>query len=154
MRPPRGSTSYRRRAGRSYDVLRREAVVLGPVARAKPAFLAQVTRHGRDGPADVVGLIVVSEPHRVRRLLHSRHQRREQLVLGEDEVLAAVVGQSVHVAHRQGAGRAGLDAEPTEDAAQVVDLVDAAVALARGEALLLGVVGTLDTYRIRGAGPG
>src|SRR3712207_9265485 len=48
-------------------------------------------------------------------------------------------GELVLVGHRQCAGGAGLDAEPAEDAAQVVDLVDAAVPLPRAEALVVGV---------------
>ena len=90
----------------------------------------------------------------MRRSVHAGQQRGEQLVLGEDQVLAAVVGELVLVAHRQRAGRARLDAQPAEDAAQVVDLVDAAVALTRREPLLLRVVGTLDVDGVRWAGPG
>ena len=71
-----------------------------------------------------------------------------------DELLAAVVGELVLVAHRQRARRARLDAQSAEDAAQVVDLVDAAVALAGREALLLGVVRALDVDRVGRAGPG
>src|SRR4029079_6356233 len=41
-----------------------------------------------------------------------------------------------------------------QDAAQVVDLVDAAVALAGAEALLVGVGRALDVDRVRRAGPG
>ena len=64
------------------------------------------------------------------------------------------VGQLVLVRHRQRPGRAGLDAQSAEDAAQVVDLVDAAVALTRRVPLLVGVVGPLDVDRVRGTGPG
>jgi hypothetical protein len=46
----------------------------------------------------------------------------------------------VLVAHRQRSRRARLDAQSAEDAAQVVDLVDAAVALARGKTLAPGAV--------------
>src|SRR4051794_38058876 len=96
----------------------------------------------------------------MRRRLHARQQRREQLVLREDQVLTAVVCQLVLVAHRQGARRARLDAQAAEDAAEVVDLVDAAIALARAEAALatlvergVVVVGTLDEDRVGRAGP-
>ena len=84
-----------------------------------------------EGAAVVVAL-VVAEQHRVRRLLHAGQQRGEQVGLLVDQVGAVVVGQLVLVGHRQRAGRAGLDAQPAQDAAQVVDLVDAAVALTRG----------------------
>ena len=74
--------------------------------------------------ADVVVLLGVAQPHRVRRLLHARQQRRQQLLLGEDQVLPVVAGQLVLVAHGQRPGRAGLDAQSAEDAPGVVDLVD------------------------------
>jgi hypothetical protein len=67
----------------------------------------------------------------VRRLLHAGEQRSQQVGLLVDQVAAVVVGELVLVGHRQRPGRASLDAEPAEDAAQVVDLVDAPVALAR-----------------------
>src|SRR5581483_12192892 len=71
----------------------------------------------------------------------------------EDERGAAGCGELVLVGHGERAGGARLDAEPAEDAAGVVDLVDAAVALARGVALLVGVVGALDVDGVRRAGP-
>ena len=88
-------------------------------------------RRASVGPCDVVVLLVVAQPHRVRRLLHARQQRGEQLLLGVDQVLPVVVGQLVLVGHGQRAGRAGLDAQAAADAAQVVDLVDRAVPLTR-----------------------
>src|SRR5262249_10847717 len=94
------------------------------------------------------------EAHLVRWHLHALAQWGEQHLLGVDEALPAVVRQLVLVGHRERPGRAGLDAEPAEDAAQIVDLVDAAVPLARGEALLLGVGGPLHEDRISRAGPG
>ena len=75
-------------------------------------------------------------------------------MLGVDEVGAVVVGQLVLVGHRERPGRAGLDAQAAEDAAQVVDLVDAAVALPGAEPLVLGVGRTLDVDRVGRAGPG
>src|SRR6185436_14972858 len=71
-----------------------------------------------------------------------------------DQVLPVVPGQLVLVAHGQRAGRAGLDVQAAEDAPGVVDLVDAGVPLTRREALLVGVVATLDVDRVRRAGPG
>src|SRR6202042_11448 len=67
--------------------------------------------------------------------------------------LAGAVGELVLVGHRQRPGRARLDAQAAQDAAGVVDLVDAAVALARGVALLLGVVRALHVDRVGRAGP-
>src|SRR5439155_575886 len=103
---------------------------------------------------DVVVLLVVAQAHVVRRLLHARQQWREQLLLGEDQVLAAVPGQLVLVAHGQRAGRAGLDAQPAEDAAGVVDLVHGGVPLTGRVPRLGRVVATLDVDRVRRAGPG
>ena len=104
--------------------------------------------------AQVVVLSSVAQEHGVRRLLHAGQQRREQLLLGEDEARAAVVGELVLVGHRQRPGRARLDAQAAEDAAGVVDLVRAPVALTRREPLLVGVVRTLDVDRVGRAGPG
>ena len=78
----------------------------------------------------------------------------EQIVLLVDQLRPAVVGQLELVGHGQRPGRAGLDAQPAQDAAQVVDLVDAAVPLPRREALLVGVLRALDVDRVRRAGPG
>ena len=75
-------------------------------------------------------------------------------MLGVDEVGAVVVGQLVLVGHRERPGRAGLDAQAAEDAAQVVDLVDAAVPLPRAEPLVLGVGLALDVDGVGRAGPG
>src|SRR3546814_2065003 len=78
-----------------------------------------------------------------------------------DEVLPVVVGQLVFVRHRQRTGRAGLDAQAAQDAAQVVDLIDAAIALAgREPARLLplegavDIVRALDVDRVGRTGPG
>src|SRR2546423_2815947 len=103
--------------------------------------------------ADVVVLLVLAQPHVVRRLLHAGQQRREQHLLGEDEVAPAVRGQLVLVAHGQRTGRAGLDAQPAEDATGVVDLVRGGVALAGRVPGGLGVVAALDVDRVRRAGP-
>src|SRR6478672_5756025 len=116
---------------------------------------------GSSGRPPVVVTFVVAEPHRVRRLLHAGQQRGEQVGLLVDQVRPVVVGELVLVRHRQRARRAGLDAPPAQDAAQVVDLVDAAVALAGAEALAVAVgvggvaVGrALDVDRVGRAGPG
>ena len=70
------------------------------------------------------------------------------------DVLAGVVGELVVVGHRQRPGRARLDAQPAEDAPQVVDLIDGAVPLTGGVLVLGGVVRALDEDRVRGARPG
>ena len=90
----------------------------------------------------------------MRRLLHPGEQRGQQPVLGVDHLLPGHVGQLEVIRHGQGACRAGLDAQPAQDAAQVIDLVHLAVPLAGAEALVLGVVGALDVDRVGGAGPG
>src|SRR6266566_3612462 len=67
-----------------------------------------------------------AEPHRVRRRLHRRLERGEQLLLGPDQALPVVIG----------------------------DLVDVAVPLAGRVALVLGVVRPLHVDGVGGAGPG
>ena len=103
--------------------------------------------------AEVVVLVGGAELHLVRRLLHPRQQRGQQVLLLVDEGLAAAVGQLVLVRHRQRPGRARLDAESAQDAAQVVDLVHPAVALAGRHPPAVGVVSALDVDRVRRAGP-
>src|SRR5215475_6492816 len=104
--------------------------------------------------ADVVVLFGVAKAHRVRRLLHAWQQRREQLLLGENQVAAVVASQLVLVAHGQRARRAGFDAKPAEDAASIVDLVDAGVPLTWGVTVVLGVVPAFDVDRVGRASPG
>ena len=102
----------------------------------------------------VVVALLHAVDHGVRRGEHPLLERGQQALLGEDEVATGVVGELVEVRHRQRARGARLDAQAAEDAAQVVDLVDAAVALAGAEPGVLGVVRALDEDRVRGAGPG
>src|SRR3954469_8340886 len=124
-------------------------------ARLEAADVARpVVGRAHRGQAEEVGLLVVAEAARVRRLLHARQQRTQQVVLVVDQVGAVVVRQLELVGHRQRPGRARLDAQAAQDAAQVVDLVDAAVALTGAEALVVGVGGTLDVDRVGRAGPG
>src|SRR3569833_3374484 len=118
--------------------------------RSAPSFGALLVFLGAE---EVVVLFRLAEAHLVRWELHALGQRREQHLLGVDEVLAAVVGQLVLVGHCECSGRVRLDAQAAQDAAQVVDLVGPAVALTRGEPRLLGVVGALHVDRVRGAGP-
>src|SRR3569833_4241331 len=105
------------------------------------------------GAEEVVVLFRLAEAHLVRWELHALGQRREQHLLGVDEALAAVVGQLVLVGHRERPGRARLDAQAAEDAAQVVDLVRPAVARARGGARRRGGGGARRGGRGRGARP-
>src|SRR6202034_3986667 len=129
---PGSRTAPRRRAGRGWSRPGRRW-------RGRGASLLLAPQTHDPGAAEaVVVLLVIAEPHRVRRGLHVGEQRNQQLLLGPDEALAVVVGDLVLVGQRQRAGRARLDAQAAEDAAQVVDLVDVAVPLARGEALLVG----------------
>ena len=90
----------------------------------------------------------------MRRREHVLQQRGQQPVLLVDQAGAVIVGHLVVIGHRQRPGRAGLDAQAAADAAQIVDLVHPAVALARGEPRLIGVVGALDVDRVGRAGPG
>ena len=76
------------------------------------------------------------------------------MILGEDQPTAIVIGKFVLIGHRERASWAGFNAQTTEDAAQVIDLIHAAIALTWGEALFLGVLRTLDEDRIRRTGPG
>src|SRR5262249_20366373 len=128
----------------------------GPGGRAGLLVLAVPGLGGgrAGGPEQVVVALAVPEPHRVRRRLHAGLQRRQQLLLGPDQVLPAVVRDLVIVGHGQRAGRAGLHAQAAEDAAQVVDLINDAVALARGVALLRRVVRALHVDGVGRAGPG
>src|SRR5690606_14118383 len=105
-------------------------------------------------PQPVVVLFGLAQTHRVRRLLHARRERGEEHLLGVDQRLTAAVGELVLVRHRERPGRARLDAEPAEDAPQIVDLVRAPVALARGVAPLLGVVRAFDVDGVGRTRPG
>src|SRR5689334_19471276 len=141
--------------------LRRGALVLVQRILAVPAAAAATPLHpglllGRRlaDLAAVVRLVVGAVRHGVRRRQHARAQRRQQLLLLVDQPAAVAVRELVLVRHRQRAGRARLDAQPAEDAPQVVDLVDAAVPLAGRVPLVVGVVGPLDVDRVGGAGPG
>ena len=79
---------------------------------------------------------------------------RQQHLLGEDQVLAVVVGDLVLVAHRDRVERAGDLAVAAEDAAREVDLVDLGVALAGGDALVGIVLRGDDPDAVGGAGGG
>src|SRR5665811_143951 len=118
------------------------------------SLLAPAIRDDRQLRTAVVVDFIVAEHHLVRRLHHAREQRRKQIGLFVDERFAAVVGKFKLVGHRQCARRARLDAESAQDAAQIVDLIDAAISFAGTEAFVIGVLGAFDVDGVRGARPG
>src|SRR4051794_31180897 len=131
----------------------------GPVLARGPLTAARLDprlllRRGLGDEPVVVVLLGRARDHRVRGLDHARLQRREQVLLLVDESRPAGAGELVLVRHGERPGRARLDAEPAEDAAQVVDLVDAAVALTGRESVPVGVVRALDVDGVGRAGPG
>src|ERR1700752_1428083 len=69
---------------------------------------------------------------------------REQHLLGEDQVLAVVVGDLVLVPHGDRVEGAGDFAVAAEDAASEVDLVDLGIALAGRDAMVGIVLGGDD----------
>src|SRR4051812_49185685 len=75
---------------------------------------------------------------------HALDRRREQHVLRVDEVVAVVLGDLELVAERDRVERARDLAVAAEDAAAEVDLVDARVALAGGDAVVGRVLGRDD----------
>src|SRR5882757_8549017 len=102
----------------------------------------------------VVVLLVLAKTHRMRRVLHGFKQRDKELFLRPDQLFPVVIRELVLVGHRERPGGTRLDAQAAQDAAQVVDLVDVPVPLARREALLWCVVPALHVDRVGGAGPG
>src|SRR6266568_3296012 len=92
------------------------------LARVWPARLAASPGRAASGASRGGGteLVVVSlrlpQAHPVRGILHAWLERNEELFLGPDQVLAAVVGELILVGHGQRAGRACLDAQPTANA--------------------------------------
>src|SRR3990172_3230178 len=75
---------------------------------------------------------------------HVRHATlavHQQLGPGVDGVIAVGGRHLEEVGHGDGLGRAGLDAQPAEDATKHVDLVDEAVPLTRTDRFSGGVVG-------------
>src|SRR4249919_1178529 len=89
-----------------------DAVLGGGAVGVHPRLL-----FGR-GPRDLALVVVAlleALDHGVGSGEHPLLERGQQLLLGEDEVGAVVVGQLVEVGHGQGPRRAGLDAQPAED---------------------------------------
>ncbi|CDZ89639.1 hypothetical protein RHRU231_520018 [Rhodococcus ruber] len=104
--------------------------------------------------AEVVVLVGRARVHVVGWCHHAGPERGEQPGLVVDQVGPVVVGHLVLVGHGQRPRRAGLDAQTASDAAQVVDLVDASVALPRRVSPVVGVVRALDVDGVGGARPG
>src|SRR5918999_2682759 len=78
----------------------------------------------------------------------------DQPVLLIDEFLSRRARDLVLGSHQQRFRRASLHAEPTENATQVIDLVDLRVSLAWREPLLGRVLRTYDVDGVGGACPG
>src|SRR5262249_11547630 len=76
---------------------------------------------------------------------------REEHVLRVDEIVSVVLGDLVVVAERDRVERARELAVAAEDAAAHVDLIDARVALARGDAVVRRVLGGDDADAVGGA---
>ena len=143
------------------------AVGPGTFAASRPAPPGSVGSSGRCsatqstcsgvGPGDLAAVVVgvrrCPRPSGAAPASMPAAQRREQVLLLADHPGARRTGELVLVGHGQRARRARLDAQAAEDAAQVVDLVDAAVPLPRRELGVRGVVRTLDVDRVRGARP-
>ena len=95
--------------------------------------------------ADVCGATVVAVgPVLPRQLLRQAVVVDQQLVLGVDGVGPVGEGELEQLRLGDRLGRAGLDAQVAVDAAQVVDLVDEAVALAGADRVVGRVVGAAD----------
>src|SRR5882672_9490000 len=87
----------------------------------------------------------LSCPSRLSR--RRRRRRHEQISLVPDEVVFAVDGELVVLAHEDRADRTGLFAVPAEDAPRLVDLVDRGVARTRLDRPV--VLDSLEVDRIR-----
>ena len=83
-----------------------------------------------------------------------RGEGLEELLLAADQGADVVGGQFETVAVGDGVGGAGFDAIAAEDAARVIDIVDAGVALAGGDSLGFGIFGGFDVDAAGGAGGG
>ncbi len=120
------------------------------------------TTIGRTGPYVVlprgrktveVVIFVITETARVWRLLHALLEGSQQLVLRPNVLGTRGVGHLEIVRHRQGTSWACLDAHSAQNAAQIVDLVNATVTLTRRVTLLVSVICPLDVDGIGRARP-
>src|SRR5688572_1068000 len=85
----------------------------------------------------ILAMLAMSPRRRRSRRRRRRGRRYEQIVLVPDEVLVAVDGELVVLAHEDRRHRTGLFAVAAEDAAGLVDLVDLRVARARLDAAVV-----------------
>src|SRR5690348_16869917 len=76
----------------------------------------------------------------------------QHVFLAFDECGGVVTGRLEAMPMSDGVGGAGLHAIPAEDAAVVVDVVNLGVALAAGDARLLGVLRRFDVDAVRRTG--
>src|SRR6478672_9612163 len=112
------------------------------------------TRRTRPGSWPLAVFLVVGDRRVVEVAVgdgNALQRRREQHVLGVDQVVAVVLGDLEVVAQRDRVERAGELAVAAEDAARHVDLVDARVALARRDTILRRVLGRHDADAVRRA---
>src|ERR1043166_9069453 len=89
------------------------------------------------------GIVTLVCPHRCKHLLFA-----------VDQIGRIQCGDLKSVAVRDGVGGAGLDTISAEDAAVVIDVINLRIALGAGDALLGGVLGSLDINAIRRTGGG
>jgi hypothetical protein len=90
-------------------------------------------------------------------VLFCRRQRRDRhqhVFLAHDQIGSVQRGQLETVTVGDGVGGAGFNAVAAEDAAVVIDVIDLGVALGRGDAKGLGVLGGLYINAVGGAGGG
>ena len=155
-RPSRAACTALRRT----ECMTAAATITGPAARTWPSgSRASVSGYPPSGSGHQTRRVVVASPSSPRSHLDaaaapSRAAAGPASPASQRSGWRGCCPRTRTRGHRQRTRRTGFDAQPAEDAAQIVDLVDAAVALARGEALVLGVGRALDVDRVGGAGPG
>src|SRR5581483_11437378 len=155
---------HRRRVRRAGREPAGDVAALGALRRPDPE-----AELGRPGDAALVGvlpargggpdpgagpLVLVAHPVLPRHPPGPAVVVDEQLPLGVDGVGPPGEGELEQLRLGDGLGGAGLDAEVAVDAAQVVDLVDEAVALARRDGGVGRVVGAPDVDALGGADTG
>src|SRR5579875_527617 len=84
------------------------------------------------------------------RRLGARRHRHQHIFLALDQRGGVIAGHFETVAVRYCVGGAGFDAISAEDAAVVIDVVNLGVALATGDADLIGVFGGFDIDAVGG----
>src|SRR3954453_6459105 len=121
---------------------------MAPTMAPMPAMKKKTAAMDELGPEPPARLLALAAQRRALEGLGEQH------LLGEDEVVAVVVGHLEVVAHRDRVERARDLAVPAEDAAAEVDLVDRGVALTGRHAVVRRVLGSDDADAVRGAGGG